>query len=282
MIALGVLGAIWGSSFLFMRIAAAPLGPLALVEIRLALGAAVLMPFLWRERRRFPLRRWPFLALTGTINAAIPFLLFAWGAERAPAGIGAICNALTVPFTVLIGAVVLREHIGWRRMLALVMGFAGIVVLVSGKTSGSDLARAVAAGCTAAFLYGIGVHMVRRRLGDLPPMALAAATLGCAALLVLPFALWQWPGRVDDMRVWGAATTLGILCTGIAYAVYYQLIQRIGSGPAATVTYLVPAFGVAWAWLVLGEPVTPTMVVACALILVSVAVLQRAGAARKR
>ena len=97
-----LLGAIWGASFLFMRIGAADFGPFPLVEVRLTMGALVLLPFLWRERLRFtaPLR-WR-LAGIGVINAAIPFALFAWGAERAPAGIGAICNAMTVMFTALI------------------------------------------------------------------------------------------------------------------------------------------------------------------------------------
>src|SRR5512145_646261 len=97
-----VLGAIWGASFLFMRVAANDFGPIALVEVRLALGALVLLPFLWNARSRFPWALWPKLALIGAINSALPFILFAWGAQRAPAGIGAIANAMTVLFTALI------------------------------------------------------------------------------------------------------------------------------------------------------------------------------------
>lgn len=112
------LGAIWGSSFLFMRIAANPFGPFALVEVRLALGALVLLPFLWRERAHFRAGMWPRLAMIGAINSAIPFLLFAWAAQRSPAAIGAICNAMTVLFAALVAFVAFGEKIGMRRAIA--------------------------------------------------------------------------------------------------------------------------------------------------------------------
>ena len=191
-----VLGAIWGASFLFMRVAAAEFGPAALVELRLALGAFVLLPFLWRARASFPLRLWPKLALIGAINSAIPFALFAWGAERAPAGVGAICNAMTVLFTALVGATFFGERIGLARSLTLAVGFAGVVVLASGRIAGADVGPAVLAGASAALLYGIGINLVRRHLSGLPATAVAPATLACAALLVLPFALLQWPATM--------------------------------------------------------------------------------------
>lgn len=273
---LGVLGAIWGASFLFMRVAAKDFGPFALVEVRLALGALVLMPFLWQARAQFPARLWPKLALIGAINSAAPFLLFAWGAERAPAGIGAIANAMTVLFTALVGFLFFGEKIGRTRALALLVGFAGVVVLASGKTRGANIGGAVAAGATASFLYGVGINLVRRHLTGLPPAAVAAATLGSSALLTLPFALAQWPAHAVPAVSWLSAGMLGVLCTGAAFVSYYRLIARIGASRASTVTYLIPVFGVAWAWLLLGEPLTATMAASGALILGSVALSQRA------
>lgn len=273
---IAVLGAIWGASFLFMRVAAPELGAFALVELRLALGAIVLMPFLWRARQAFPARLWPKLALIGAINSAVPFLLFAWAAQRAPAGVGAICNAMTVLFTALIGALFFHERIGLARSITLVVGFAGVVVLASGRIAGADIGPAVAAGTGAALLYGIGINLVRRHLAGLPPAAVAAATLGCASLLVLPFALAEWPTDAVSPQAWGSVVLLGVLCTGIAFVMYYRLIARIGAGRASTVTYLVPLFGVAWAWWLLGEEPTLRMAIAGALILGSVAMSQRA------
>lgn len=271
-----VLGAIWGASFLFMRVAANDFGPIALVEVRLALGSIALMPLLWRARRQFPLSLWPKLALIGAINSALPFLLFAWAAQRAPAGVGAITNAMTVLFTALVGFLFFGEKIGTRRAVALVAGFAGVVVLASSKVAGASIGWAVAAGATASFLYGIGINLVRRHLTGLPPAAVASATLGSAALLTLPFAIATWPQAEIPMKSWVSAALLGILCTGLAFVLYYRLIARIGAARASTVTYLIPLFGVAWAWLLLDEPLTLKMGIAGALILGSVAFSQRA------
>lgn len=273
---IAVLGAIWGASFLFMRVAAAQFGPAALVEVRLALGAIVLMPFLWKARASFPLRLWPKLALIGAINSAVPFLLFAWGAERAPAGVGAICNAMTVLFTALVGALFFSERIGLARASTLAVGFGGVVVLASGKIAGADVGPAVLAGSAAALLYGVGINLVRRHLTGLPAAAVAPATLLCAAALVLPFAIAQWPATAPSPQAWASVTLLGVLCTGLAFVMYYRLIARVGASRASTVTYLVPLFGVAWAWLLLDEAPTLRMAIAGALILGSVAMSQRA------
>ncbi len=269
-----VLGAIWGASFLFMRVAANDFGPAPLVEVRLGLGALVLLPFLWRARAQFPARLWPRLALIGAINSAVPFLLFAWAAQRAPAGIGAIANAMTVLFTALVGFLFFGEPIGTRRSVALVAGFAGVVVLASGKVAGMSVGSAAMAGAGASLLYGLGINLVRRHLTGLPPAAVASATLGSAALLIAPLAVATWPAQPVPVASWLSAAMLGVLCTGIAFVMYYRLIGRIGASRASTVTYLVPLFGVGWAWWLLDEPVTLTMVLAGALILGSVAFSQ--------
>src|ERR1700674_398176 len=120
---LTILGAIWGGSFLFMRVAAADFGPFALVEVRLTLGALVLLPFLWKARAQFTATLWLQLAWISAINSAIPFVLFAWGAERAPAGIGAITNSMAVMFAALVAFVFYGEKIGPRRAVGLLAGF---------------------------------------------------------------------------------------------------------------------------------------------------------------
>ncbi len=271
-----LLGAIWGSSFLFMRIAAKPFGAFALVDIRLVLGALILLPFLWRDRAYITRGMWPKLAIIGLINSAIPFLLFAWAAQRSPAAIGAICNAMTVLFAALVGFLFFGEKIGARRAIALLIGFIGVVLLATSKAGGLSVGMAVIAGSTAALLYGVGVNLVRRHLAGIPPAAAAAATLTCAALLLAPFAIWQWPTQAVPPLAWGSAIAIGVVCTGYAFLLYYRLIQRIGPARAATVTYLVPLFGAAFAWAFLGEPVTPAMLAAGVLILGSVAFSQRA------
>jgi len=272
-----VLAAIWGVSFMFQRVAAPEFGTAALSELRLGFGALVLLPFLWRQRAAFPAKVWPKVVLVGAINSAVPFALFAWAAQHAPAGISAITTAMAVLFTALVGFLFFGEKIGVRRAGALLVGFAGVVVLASGKTAGASIGWAVAAGCGAAFMYGVGVHMLRRHFSGMPQAALAAATLGSSALLMLPFAIAEWPTQAVSINAWLSAGLLGVLCTGLAYAVYYRLVQRIGASRAVTVTYLVPLFAVGWAWWLLDEPLTLSMGIAGALILGSVAISQKAG-----
>ena len=270
-----LLGAIWGGSFLFMRVAATDFGPVALVETRLLFGVLLLLPFLWRARAQLRRRHVGWFALIGALNSAIPFVLFAWGAERAPAGIGAISNSMTVLFTILVGVVAFGERIGVWRAVAVVGGFIGVVVLASGRIAGADVGLAALAGTLASLCYGVAINLARRYLADLPPGAIAAGTLGCSTLFVAPLAVWLWPATPIPLRSWLCAITLGVVCTGFAYALMYRLVQRIGATRASTTTYLIPLFGVAWAWVFLGEQPTATMLIAGMLILGSVILSQQ-------
>jgi len=277
---LTLLGAIWGASFLFMRIAAGDFGPLALVEVRLSLGALVLLPFLWKSRSSFTPRLIWRLAGIGIISFAIPFILFAWGAERAPAGIGAITNAMTVPFTALMAFLLYGEPIGRQRMMGLVAGFAGVIVLAGDRTGGVGVWPAALAGMLAALCYGVAVNLIHRYLSGIPAAAVAAATLLSASLFVAPFAWLSRPQYPIPLHSWLSAAALGVLCTGIAYAVFYRVINRIGAQRSSTVTYLVPLFSVLWAWTLLGEQLTPRMALAAVCILGGVALSQHRGAVR--
>ena len=269
------LGAIWGASFLFMRVSAKDFGPFALVEIRLALGALVLLPFLWRARAQFSGALWLRLAAIAAINSAIPFTLFAWGAERAPAGIGAITNAMAVPFTTMVAFLFFGEQISARRAWGLLVGFIGVVVLASGRTGGGETVwPAALAGALASLCYGFGGNLLKRYLKGIPASAVASATSICASVLVAPLALVTWPHHSIPVVSWISAALLGVVCTGVAYVLYYRLIHRIGAPRAATVTYIIPLFGVMWGWSLLGEPLTPSMALAGALILSGVALSQ--------
>jgi drug/metabolite transporter (DMT)-like permease len=274
--------AIWGGSVLFQRVAARDFGPLPMVEVRLLLGALVLLPFLVRERARFTRSRWLPLIGIGALNTTLPFLLFAWGAERAPAGIGAISNSMAVPFAALGAFAIFGERIGARRATALFSGLVGVAVLASGHIAGSNVGAAVAAGTLAALMYGISANLLKRYLSDLPPAALAGAALVCGAIELAPLAFLAWPAMPIPAHSWFSVIALGVLCTGTAYAIYFNLIQRIGAPRAAMVTWLVPVFGVAWGWLFLAEPLTLSMAIGGALILGGMIFGQRGANPRVR
>jgi drug/metabolite transporter (DMT)-like permease len=276
-----LLGAVWGGSFLFMRIAAKDFGAFALVEVRLALGALILLPFLLRVKDQLKPSHWlRFLGL-GIINSAAPFVLFAWAAQRAPAGVVAISNATVVMFTSIVAFLLYGEKISRRSALGLLAGFIGVAVLASGKTSGGSVLPAALAGVFASILYGFGGNFTKRHLHDLPPSAVAAGTVLCASIVVAPLAAATWPSTPIPALSWLSAVMLGALCTGLAYFLYYRLLYRIGAPRTSTVTYLVPLFGVIWAWIFLGEPLTATMAIAGALILGGVALSQQRAPSRK-
>jgi drug/metabolite transporter (DMT)-like permease len=272
------LGAIWGGSFLFMRVAAKDFGPFPMVASRLLFGSLILLPLLLRARKTIRFSHLWKMLLLGALSAAIPFTLFAWGAERAPAGIGAIANSMTVLFAALVAFVGFGEKIGTRKAIALVAGFIGVLILASGRTAGENVAPAALAGAAAAFCYGLAANLIKKYLSDIAPTAVAAGCLLGATILMAPLAALTWPDAPIPAKSWLAVLALGVLCTGLAYAFYFRLIQRVGAPRAATSTYLVPLFGVAWAWMFLGEAVTPTMAVAGAIILGSVLFSQKSKA----
>ena len=272
---LTLLGAIWGASFMFMRVAAADFGPFPLVAMRLAFGALVLTPFLWRARAQFTGVLWLRIAGIAMMNATVPLTLFAWAAERAPAGIGAISNGMTVMFTALVAFGLFGERVGARRLTGLIIGFVGVIILATGRTAGVSVAPAALAGTAASLCYGIGINLVRRYLTPYPPAAVAAAALTTGAVLLAPLAVWNWPHHPLPTASWVSALLLGVVCTGFAFVLYYRLVARIGAPRTSTVTYLIPLFGVIWAWLLLGEPLTMTMAIAGALILAGVALSQQ-------
>ena len=157
-------------------------------------------------------------------------------------------------FTALVAWLFYGERIDGRRALGLALGFLGVSVLATGKMGGVGVWPAALAGTGAALLYGISANLIRHTLTGLPAAPVAAATLVCAAALILPLAVYAWPAAPVPPLSWLCATLLGIMCTGLAYVFYYRLIHRIGAPRASTVAYLVPLFGVLWSWLALGSP----------------------------
>jgi drug/metabolite transporter (DMT)-like permease len=184
-------------------------------------------------------------------------------------------------FTSVVAFLLYGEKISRRSALGLVAGFIGVAVLASGKTSGGSVLQPAMAGVFASVLYGFGANFTRRYLKDLPPSAVAAGTVLCAAIVIAPLAVFTWPTTPIPALSWLSAILLGVLCTGLAYLLFYRLLYRIGAPRASTVTYLVPLFGVIWAWVFLNEPLTLSMAVAGALILGGVALSQQRAAASK-
>lgn len=269
-----LLGAIWGASFLFMRVAAPDFGPWPLVFVRVAGAAAVLLPLLaWRGQWPALRAHWRVIALVGLLNSALPFALFVVAALAINAGLSAILNATTPMWAALVAWLWLNDRPPLQRALGLALGFAGVLALAADKASlqsgahGVSPAVAVAACLGAAMLYGLAANVARRHLAGVPSLAVAAGSQCAAAAVVAMPALWAWPATPPSAASWAAAALLSVLCTGVAYVLYFRLLARLGAAGAASVTFLVPLFAVAWGALFLGEMPTPAMLACGALIL---------------
>lgn len=274
LIDLVLLAAIWGASFLFTRIAAPAFGPFALAEVRVAIAAAMLVPLLaWRADLTELRRHAPLFLLQGAVNTAIPFALFAYAALTITAGLASILNATAPLFTALVAWLWLRERLTPLQWLGMAIGIAGVVWLSADKAQFAvgGGAWAIGAGVLASVSYGLSANVVKRYFTGVRPLAVAAGSQSAAAILLLPFAVAYWPAGALRVFDWGAAIALGVLCTGLAYILYFRLIARVGPATAMTVTFLIPAFAMLWGGLFLGEAVTGAMLAGCAVILAGTA-----------
>ncbi|NML14192.1 DMT family transporter [Azohydromonas caseinilytica] len=269
-----VLAALWGGSFLFMRLAAPAFGASGLAAVRVAVATAVLLPLLGLTQPGALAAcrgRWGALTVVGLLNSALPFLCYSFAAQSISAGLASIFNATTPLWGALVAWIWFRERLDGPRLLGLALGFAGVLGLAwdkaSFKAGAQDTGLAVLACLAATLMYGVAANATRRWLTGVPALALATGSQGVATLaLALPAAL-AWPAQPAGLTAWSAALALGVLSTGVAYVLYFRLIARVGPARATTVTYLIPLFAVLWGFLALQEALTLSMLLGGAVIL---------------
>ena len=270
-----LLAALWGASFLFMRMGAAEFGPLALAFVRVAGASALLLPLLWWQGRGGVVlpHHWRPLLVVGLVNSALPFALYALAALVLSTGLMSIFNATSPLWGALIAWVWLEDRPTASRALGLAIGFAGVAWLSIGKAdlradaAGVGPAWGTAACLAATALYGFGANYTRKAVAAVPPLAVAAGSQLAATLLRAAPALLAWPATPPGARAWAAAVALALLCTGLAYMLYFRLIARLGAPRAISVTFLIPAFAALWGAVFLGEVPTAAMAAAGAVIL---------------
>jgi drug/metabolite transporter (DMT)-like permease len=280
LIELIALAAIWGASFLFMRLGAAEFGPIALSMLRVGGAALFLLPLLAWQRQTVTLRaHWRALAVVGIVNSVFPFVLFSIAALALNAGLSSIFNATAPLWGAAIGALWLKDRLSPSRLLGLAIGFAGVLFLAWDKASfkpgehGVSAGLAIVACLLATLCYGFGANYTKRKLQGTPPLAVAAGSQLAATLALAVPGLWLWPTQAPSATAWGAVAGLAFLATGVAYILYFRLIAHVGPARAISVTYLIPLFGVLWGALFLGEAVTPAMFVGGAIILAGTALV---------
>ncbi len=269
-----LLAAIWGSSFLFMRISTVEFGPLPTAAVRVAIAAAFLLPLvLLRGLGATLLKNWRHVFLIGMFNSGIPFACFSFALLSITTGLSAILNATVPMFGALVAWLWLKDKPNHSRLLGLVVGFAGVAMLAWDKATFKPDASGVAPGWAvlacllACICYALSASYTKRYLKGLPPLVTAAGSqIGATVGLTLP-AVWLWPAKMPGSSAWLALLVVGVLCTGIAYILYFRLIETAGPARALAVTFVVPVFAVLYGALFLGEAVTLWMLV-CAVVIV--------------
>ncbi|WDR88853.1 DMT family transporter [Burkholderia ambifaria] len=280
---LTVLAALWGASFLFIRIGVAEFGVAPLMALRVGIGALFLTGLALTRFKpadlaaRLRRHAWP-LFVVGLLNSGAPFCLFAYAELTLSAGVTSVINATTPLWGALVAYVWLKDKLSLPRALGLVIGFAGVLTLVwdqianaHGSTGASATALAAVAALGATLLYGIAANYTKRKLSGVDPLVNATGSMIGSTVLLLPFAIATWPAAAVSAHAWGAVLALGIACTGIAYLIFFYLIAHVGPARAITVTFVIPVFGLLWGALFLSEHVSVVMLEGCAIVLVGTA-----------
>ncbi len=261
------LSAIWGSSFLFIKLGVDELEPAVVAFGRLVVGLAVLLPFALARGGLGLLRgHVRTVAVLGALNNALPFWLLGFAETRIDSGLTAVIQAAAPIFTVLL-AIRLdpSQRVTGLRLAGIAIGFVGVALLVGAQTGGEVLGALAVLG--AALCYAVSALFAGKRLGLLPPLHVATGQLACGAILIAPVGLLQLPAEAPPAKTVLAIVALGSLGSALAYVLYFALIARAGASRAILVTYLVPAFALVYGAVFLDEDITATALGGLALVL---------------
>ena len=269
-----LLAALWGASFLFMRMGAQEFGALPTAGLRVTIASLFLLPLLlWRGLGPQLAAHWKKVFFMGLFNSALPFACFCYALLSISTGLSSILNATVPLFGALVAWVWLKDRPNGSRIVGLLLGFAGVALLAWDKASfkpdanGLSSAWAILACLLACLSYGISASFTKRHLGGLSSLVTATGSqLGAALGLALP-TWWLWPQRMPGSGAWLALLALGVLCTGVAYILFFWLIENVGPTRALTVTFVVPVFAVIYGSILLHETISPWMLLCAAVII---------------
>ncbi len=266
-----LLSAIWGSSFIFIRYLAPLIGPVATADFRMFLaGVALVLFFLATRFKPDWKKNWKHFIIIGIANSALPFVLYSAAALVLPASMEAIFNSLSPMFGALFASLWLDERLTARKITGLVLGVAGVVTMSSlaGLAVSPSTFLALAACILAPMCYGLAGVYIKKRAAAAKPMAVAGGSQLMGGLVLMPFLLISPPSpSAFSPVIIALVIAFALLCSAVAYIIYYRLIADVGPTRALTVTFLIPVFAMGWSYLLLGEAVTWSMALGAAIIL---------------
>ena len=276
------LGALWGASFLFMRMGASEFGPLATAWLRVLIATLMLLPLmLWQGHFKVFKTHWKMVLGFGLINSALPFALYAYAVMHISTGLSAILNASVPLFAALVAWLWLGDRLNRWRIAGLIIGFVGVSLLANNQTSFHNAANpdagawgqnmAIAACLLAVICYAISGSLNKKYMTDMPALVSATGSqIGASLALTVP-ALFALPDTMPSAKAWFGVVMLGLACTGVAYILYFRLVNRAGPAKALTVTFLIPVFALVYGVIFLGETVSLIMVLLGMLVILGTA-----------
>jgi drug/metabolite transporter (DMT)-like permease len=267
-----LLAAMWGASFLLMKLGASEFGPFVTAFLRVVLASCILGPLLvWKGQWLALREKWQKILLVGALNSGVPFVLFGFAVLHINTGLTSILNATTPLWGALVAWFWLRDKPAHMRILGLIIGFAGVAALAWDKASFKSGAvspgLAVLAALVATLCYGIAASYTKKYLHGVPPLASATGSqIGASLILFVPAAT-HLPAQNPSRSAWLAIAALAVFCTALAYILYFRIIAAAGPARAVAVTFLIPVFGVLYGAVFLNETITASMLV-CGVVIV--------------
>ena len=285
LIELPLLAAIWGASFIFMKLGGAEFGPFLFMAIRTLIASVFLLPLLLLNKQHLNLNGYYLkIFIMAMFSTAIPFILFGWATLTLTAGITSVLNATTPMFGAIVAFLWLKDKLSLSAVFGLILGFIGVYFLMYDKLviAQEDVILPTLAVMLASLCYGISANFTKRYLTCVKPLALATGSQVSATLVLLPISLFFLPETIPSDSAMLSVLLLGILCTGIAYVIFFRLITFLGPTKAISVTYLIPVFGLFWGVIFLNEIITSWMMLGCGFVLSGVALTTGAVKLRKK
>ena len=269
------LSALWGASFMLIRIASPVLGPNVLAALRIGMATLTLAVFMRAMRHPWPTGHWRELALIGLFSVALPFLLFAWAALQIPAGYSALLNSTAVIFGIFASVWFKEDRFSVRKLVGCVCGFAGVALIVGlGPVELSVKVVVAALACVAASAcYGVSTPLMKRALSRMEPLQIAAGLHAMSLLMLVPGAAWSWSAAQFTPMALLAVAIMGIVTSGFAYWMHIRILSHVSSVAAMSPTFMIPVFGVMWGHVFLGEQLSTGIFAGGALVLLASALI---------
>ncbi len=264
------LGALWGSAFMFIKVATPEYGPVALVNARLIIASLIFLPILLRKKY-LPLLApiWKHVLVLSVINNMIPFTLFSFASLGSSSNILAILNATTAFNTMVIAYFWINESVTFKQIVGLILGFIGVIILVNPQNSEATLISSISCLAAAAF-YSLSTVFIQKNSAKTNKLVLIGWSIVFSAVLMMPISYIYLPESIPSFEANISAVWLGAVSTGLGFLGYVRLIDKIGAVKTSIVAYFLPVFGILWGYIFLDEKISISVVIGCLVVLMGI------------